>query len=275
MFLQVLLLIAATSVCFGCAAIVESHSLEKRQNDNVEGTVAPYIEILQGRDGRDGRDGEPGPRGLPGRDGKVGPQGEKGDMGEQGPPGPRTGGVTYVRWGRTTCPNTTGTELVYKGRAAGSHYSHTGGGSNYQCMTENPQNFDFGPGTAYASYIYGAEYQIYNNVPSSANLLRDDDVPCAICYVASRETVLMIPGTYICPSNWTREYYGYLMTERNHESRKGRTTFECVDATPEVVTGGHADQNGALFNHVEPRCGSLPCPPYEEQKEVTCAVCTR
>ena len=33
-------------------------------------------------------------------------------MGEQGPPGPSSGGVTYVRWGRTTCPNTARTELV-------------------------------------------------------------------------------------------------------------------------------------------------------------------
>ena len=49
--------------------------------------------------------------------------------GEQGPCGPMTGGVTFVRWGRTTCPNVEGTELVYKGRVAGSHYRTSGGGS--------------------------------------------------------------------------------------------------------------------------------------------------
>ena len=69
---HVLLLIAATSVCFGCATVVESPSIEKHQTDDVDGTVAPYIDILQGRDGQDGRDGEPGLRGLQGRDGKVG-----------------------------------------------------------------------------------------------------------------------------------------------------------------------------------------------------------
>ena len=82
----------------------------------------------------------------------------------------------------------------------------------------------------------------------------------------------MIPGTYLCPLMWTREYYGWLMTERyNHH----RFTFECVDAIPEATISGYADQGGALFYHVEPRCGSLPCPPYEPQKEMTCAVCTR
>ena len=224
----------------------ESVSPERRQNDTDE-VVLPYIKILQGRDGRDGRDGEPGPRGPAGRDGVNGEKGETGATGPQGPPGPSSGGVTYVRWGRTTCPNTTGTELVYTGRAAGSLYSHSGGGSNYQCIMEDPENFDFGPGTAEASYMYGAEYEMFGNIPSSFLPLYDHDVPCSVCYVTSRETVLI----------WTREYYGYLMTARyNHQ---GRSTFECVDVAPETIAGGQESLNGALFHHVEPRCGSLPC----------------
>ena len=250
----------------------ENVSIEKRQTTNENEDLPHYVELLQGRDGRDGRDGEPGPRGLTGRDGKTGGKGMTGMKGEQGPPGPRSGGVTYVRWGRTTCPDTEGTELVYTGRAAGSLYSHKGGGANYQCITEEPANFAFGPGTVDASYMYGAEYEIYSNVPSSTLPLHNNDVPCVVCYVSTRETVLMVPGTYICPPNWTREYYGWLMAEHhNHHC----STFECVDSAPETITGGHANQNGALFYHVEPRCGSLPCPPYDQQKEMTCAVCTR
>ena len=190
----------------------------------------------------------------------------------QWPPGTSSGGVTYVRWGRTTCPNTTGTELVYTGRAAGSHYTHSGGGGNYQCIVGDPENFDYGAGTTPESYIYGAEYQMFGNIPSSYHQLNNHDVPCSICYVASRNTVLMIPGKYTCPQNWTREYYGFLMAERHAHHR---STFECVDVAPETITGGQADQDGALFYHVEPRCGSLPCPPYDQQKEMTCAVCTR
>ena len=254
---------------------ITENAIDKRQTDanEVDGAHPPYVEILRGRDGRDGRDGEPGPRGVPGRDGKNGDQGVKGDTGAQGLPGPRSGGVTYIRWGRTTSPDTEGTELVYAGRAAGSHYSHTGGGSNYQCITEEPENFDFGPGTVDASYIYGAEYHMYGNGPSASLPLNDHDVPCVVCYVAPRETVLMIPGRYTCPPEWTREYYGYLMAERY--GHQGRSTFECVDVAPETIAGGHADHNGALFNHVEPRCGSLPCPPYDQQKEMTCCVCSR
>ena len=113
---------------------------------------------------------------------------------------------------------------------------------------------------------------MWGNIPASNIHLQADDVPCAVCYVSARAAILMIPGKYTCPPNWTREYYGYLMAERYSHHR---STFECVDATPETVTGGHAGLNGILFYHVEPRCGSLPCPPYEQEKEMTCVVCTK
>ena len=60
------------------------------------------------------------------------------------------------------------------------------------------------------------------------------------------------------------EYYGH-----------HRSTFECMDREPETVVGGHDDQGRALFFHVEPRCGSLPCPPYMMEREMICAMCTR
>ena len=179
-------------------------------------------------------------------------------------------GVAYVRWGKTTCPS--GAELVYAGRAARSIY-HQGGGANYQCIVTNPKKFDYGPGAHAVSYIYGAEYEVWGTGSPSASLhLHDDDVPCAVCYAVARTAKIMVPGTYECPGRWTREYYGYLMAERSNHRR---STFECVDKDAEAATGGHVNHNGALFYFVEPRCGSLPCPPYDQQKEMTCAVCTR
>ena len=92
-------------------------------------------ELLSGRDGCDGpagRDGLPGPAGAPGKDGRDGTNGQKGDKGERGEPGivgapgPVSGGATYTRWGRTSCPNITGTSLVYSGRAGKSWYTQSG-----------------------------------------------------------------------------------------------------------------------------------------------------
>ena len=199
----------------------------------------------------------------------VGEKGEKGDRGSSG--------TTYVRWGKLTCPDTEGTELLYSGTAAASHH-YEGGGGNYQCLTSEPANFAFGVQREDAGYIYGAEFETWGNVPQASLPLANQNVACAVCYISTRGAVVMIPGTYICPAGWTREYYGYLMSER-HKNR--RSTFECVDNSPDILPPPEGDEEregddeGALFYHVEPRCGSLACPPYEEQREITCVVCSR
>ncbi len=78
-----------------------------------------FVELLRGRDG------------LPGRDGVQGPPGPQGKDGSQGPPGPKSGGATYTRWGKSTCPQLEGTELVYSGIAGGSFYNQKRGGAKY------------------------------------------------------------------------------------------------------------------------------------------------
>ena len=184
----------------------------------------------------------------------------------------------YTRWGRATYPNTTGTQLLYAGRAAGSHYGEPGGGANYLCLPDQPQYSTYTPGTQIGrAHLYGAEYQTgilgYANSPLIS--VHDHNVPCAVCYTSARETVVMIPARLSCPSSWTREYNGYLMAERYIRGHH-RTMFECVDQNPESVPGSIADTNGVLFYHTEVKCNyGIPCPPYDTQKEVTCVVCTK
>ncbi len=55
-----------------------------------------------------------------------------------------------------------------------------------------------------------------------------------------------------------------------------RSMFECVDKGQESVPGSNANTDGALFYHVEANCGTgLPCPPYNDYKEVNCVICTK
>ena len=199
--------------------------------------------------------------------GKRGLTGEKGDI---GPPGPSVGGAVYTRWGRTTCPNITGTQLVYAGRAAGSHYAHKGGAANYLCLPNDPSYLQYRSGhQTERGYIYGTEYETPNG-PLSA--FHDHNVPCAVCYVSTRGTVLMIPAKTTCPSSWTQEYNGYLMTERYQNYR---SMHECVDQNPDTVRGGTGSIDGALFYHVEATCHGIACPPYTAGRELACAVCTK
>ena len=47
------------------------------------------------------------------------------------------GGSTYVRWGRTTCPETSG--IVYDGYAGGGNAAESGAGTNYLCLPKDPE----------------------------------------------------------------------------------------------------------------------------------------
>ena len=117
-----------------------------------------------------------------------------------------------------------------------------------------------------SSYVYGAEYQ------SPLEGTQDHNVPCAVCYVSSRDTVLMIPAKTSCPTAWTREYYGYLMSAAYAHQR---SNYECVDEDQESIAGSHENTNGALFYHVEANCNGMPCPPYDFEKELNCVICKK
>lgn len=229
------------------------------------------------RDGRDGLTGAPGAAGTPGTPGRDGRDGETGLAGPEGPPGPQGlrgdtgGGLTYVRWGRTTCPNVPGTSRLYDGITASSSYSTKGGGSNYLCATKDAKyhpearthNTDHSP-------LWGAEYHIWSGQAMSH--LGNHDAPCAVCYVNTRTAQVMIPGTYDCTDGWTREYSGWLASEwvGNY-----RTTFICLDKDAETRPGRAGGQNTARIVTVEASCNGLPCPPYDGTREMSCVVCTK
>ena len=237
---------------------------------NTTSSFFDLVDLVKGRNGRDGRDG------WDGKDGEKGPQGEKGEQGAvgpqgpTGPAGPSVGGVVFTRWGRSICPSTPGTKLVYDGIAAKSYHSDKGGGINYQCLPKDPQYLTYYSSVStYRGYMYGVEYHVHDGPLSSLHL---HGVPCAVCLTYTRGIVLMIPGKYTCPRDWTREYYGYLMAERhNHENP---STFECIDSFAESIIGTGTHTPGGILMHVESRCPNPLCPPYVDGKELTCAVCT-
>ena len=210
------------------------------------------------RDGRDGLTGPQGPQGTagtpgtpgtPGRDGLQGQKGEKGEEGTRGPQGPQgtpgLGGVTYTRWGRTTCPQVEGTSTVYEGLTAGAHYIHTGGGSNYICVVKDAlYHQEATTANQSYAYLYGAEYEMQNG--QTLTRVFEQNPPCAVCEVMTRS--------------------------KGHK----RTMYVCLDKYPETVDGEQRSTNGALMWIVEVQCNrGLPCPPYDDRKELSCVVCTK
>ena len=231
------------------------------------------VESCETSRGRDGRDGLPG---IHGRDGTDGQKGERGITGPCGPMGPRgpsgAGSVVYTRWGSSSCPNTTGTSLVYSGRTAGSWYSYSGGGANYLCLPDDPDYSEYNPGQQGDSPVYGTEYQTQSGQTALPGVL-DHNAPCAVCHTR-RDVVLVVPAKTECPQSWRVEYTGYLMTSK--ATGQHRTMYICVDKDPDKVPGTASSTDGAVLYHVEAKCNNfgLLCGPYDPEKELTCAVCT-
>ena len=246
----------------------------------------PFGKVFRGRDGRDGLPGPPGPSGPPGPPGTPGiaaidlhyPQAPT--KGTPTPPTPPTtlppppamtsSGVSYIRWGRTSCPTVNGTEYVYDSITAGTYYSHVGGGSNYICLMKDPK-YPPQATTTSTNWIYGTEYDTHGG---ALNRMADHNAPCVACHVTTRSAQLMIPGTDQCPGGWTLEYAGWLVS--GHYEHPGPTMYVCVDKDAEALRGEESNTSGALMYHAVANCGrGIQCPPFVSQKDLACAVCTK
>jgi len=198
-------------------------------------------------------------------------------------------GVFYTRWGRTTCSESA--QLAYTGYMTTGAVDQKGSGSNYICVTSSPKS---GPGNVpgrqeFSGALYpvqydprsdsGADGQPYSvdGKPFSwsnnnGKNLRGMNAPCAVCYIDSGAS-LMVPGTTDCPNDYNVEYWGYLVSA--YWSTHYRTEFICMDNAPESGPGGTWTGTSAWVYPVQAECNqALPCPPYVNQDEITCVVCS-
>ena len=171
-------------------------------------------------------------------------------------------GVSYVRWGRGhgSCPS--GSKEVYHGRVAGTEFNAEGGTNDYLCLPVNPQYL--ADTAVHNSTLHGVKYH--------SQKLINDDMPCVVCYVRIRSAKLIYHGRYTCPGGWKREYHGYLMSDANIASRNGRKSTICADVHPRTSSTNPAVPH---FMAVDCTNSELPCPPYEDGRVLTCAVCTK
>ncbi|ESO97717.1 hypothetical protein LOTGIDRAFT_103821, partial [Lottia gigantea] len=115
-------------------------------------------------------------------------------------------------------------------------------------------------------YMYGSEYQ---EVPKP---LLNYKVPCAVCRTNQFSTVLMIPARTECYQGWQKAYHGELVSERYNHA--GASQYVCLDDNPQI-NGTNTNNDGKLMYPVRAQCGSLPCPPYEDNTLLTCVVCLK
>ena len=261
--LLALLAVTATAEVTNCSNILRGRDgIPGRDGrdgrDGLQGPIGPQGPIgVRGEKGHPGEfPGKKGEKGLPGvtgykgekgqagEKGNMGVKGHKGDVGPSGPMGLRgpkgdfpgqkgskgdagSSGVTYIRWGRTVCPQ--GTSLVYSGVAAGTKYNTHGGTSDTLCLAGNPQYKAGDASSSNAAQLSGVRNGVGGSPAPPLNNRYDTYLPCALCYTTTKSTSFMLPGRYTCPSGWSSEYTGYIMTEYTYSNRPGRRDTICVD----------------------------------------------
>ena len=306
--LLALLAVTATAEVTNCSNILRGRDgIPGRDGrdgrDGLQGPIGPQGPIgVRGEKGHPGEfPGEKGEKGVPGvtgykgekgqvgEKGNMGAKGHKGDVGPSGPMGLRgpkgdtsgqkgskgdvgSNGVTYIRWGRTVCPQ--GTSLVYSGVAAGTKYNTKGGTSDTLCLAGNPQYKAGDASSSNAAKLSGVRNEVGGSPAPPLNNRYHTYLPCALCYTTTKSTSFMLPGRYTCPSGWSSEYTGYIMTEHTGSNRGGRRDTICVDQDAEAAsTKGSAYP--AMLYLMQVSCTGLDCPPFDSQKPLTCVVCSK
>ena len=172
----------------------------------------------------------------------------------------------------------------------GPDYRSAGGGTNYQCLPDDPEYDSRAPSGVPHSKLRSTIYQTdYVKTIFDTDVHRHR-VPCAVCETQQRSTKLILPAKTRCPSSgWVTEYKGYLMSpaehHRNQEFVSGeqfRTSYVCVDTHPESLTSKpiSAGWSGSILYSVSVSCsgdGALAnCPPYlSDDRALSCVVCTK
>jgi hypothetical protein len=139
------------------------------------------------------------------------------------------------------------------------------------CLTSSPTWDAYNDGAQYGNMLYGVEYSTGGGSPVLQSL-NGYNVPCAVCERSSSTMVFMLPGSQSCPAGWTAMYAGYLMSTHYTQTKNEHI---CVDRNA-VGMGSSNFETGTYLYPTESMCGgSLPCGPYVNYREVTCAVCAK
>ena len=154
------------------------------------------------------------------------------------------------------------------GFAGGSWWDHTGAAAEFVCLPPDPDLTT--KYTSSGAFMYGAEYDSGDFLPRADN---GDDLPCSVCRSTVGSSVLMIPGKSSCYDGWTLQYHGDLVA--GHYTHKAATQYICLDEHSETLRAGYHNEDGKVFYPVKAMCGSLACPPYHNDRYLSCVVCIK
>jgi len=181
-------------------------------------------------------------------------------------------GSTFTRWGKNDCPHLD--DFVYRGYIAGKMYNDPGSATDTLCLPTDPTWDKFSnTHEGFRAQVYGTELDSWASAHIFDKDVINEDMPCVVCR-SQLPTSIMIPGRTNCYQGWTQQYRGYLVS---NIAGAGRASYEsiCIDRDPDFLPHSQADDNQHVLYLMEAKCGSLPCPPYVDNRELACVVCSK
>ena len=85
--------------------------------------------------------------------------------------------------------------------------------------------------------------------------------------IYARNTVIYARNTVV--------YVHNIEIDSKHTRIRSISNYACLDSRPEVEAGDQNNDDGRLMYVVEAVCGSLKCPPYVDNREIACVVCSK
>lgn len=135
------------------------------------------------------------------------------------------------------------------------------------CLPDNPEVSN--KTASGRSRIYGTEFDTNEIITGSYN---EDVWSCVLCRSRNTSSSVMFPGRQTCYPGWKKEYNDVLAASAYTHNP---SPYICVDAHPAYVYGGQRDNEEHLLYISVLKCGSIQCPPYTDNVQVNCIVCSK
>ena len=118
---------------------------------------------------------------------------------------------------------------------------------------------------------YGAVYEMLGQSAPYPSSLDSKLAPCVVCAAERKSTTVMIPARNDCPTGWSLEYHGHLLSSHYATDKKSQSL--CFDdniegLNPTGTSGHHLYRVGVDVGYGLP--SSFP-----SARELTCAVCSK
>ena len=180
--------------------------------------------------------------------------------------------MVYVRWGDNRCPPNA--VLLYEGiitQAASKM-------ANLLCIPKSSSKTS--PAKQYTmtmttttppSHVTRMEPLLFTNLQGVV-----DAVPCARCYDSSHSTEFTFPGSTTCPTDWTRQYYGHLITSYELSTSDVLCGDERLTRAIQWGDGSYSSKRNGV-NMIETVCGKdvLSCRGHSAGQLTSCVVCSK